>query len=411
MHGRIVLAPDLDAAIDFANAYAPEHLSVDVEPLEPTVARLRNAGSLFVGPWAPESAGDYATGANHVLPTGGLARAFGRPGGRGVRQVHPGPAHHPRRAWPRIRDDRRDPGRRRGPARPPRRRRGALRAELEPMSPTPGRPSRLARPSPPRYSWEATDEEVAARYGVPVEPVVRFDLNTSPTPPALVDRLLAAGRFETPLSEYPPSDYRRLVEAAAARYGVRADEIIVGAGADEILDIIAKAFLPAGAAAIVPAPTYAMYRVDTEQRGATVIAVPRLGQDDGYALDLAAIRRGRRREPPSSGCATRTTRPPCPSRMARSRRCCAGSPADAAADGREPPVVVLDEAYAEFVGRPCLGLRATYPNAHRRSGPRARPTPSPGCGSASPSPGPSSSPGSNPYRPPGSVSDGLGHRW
>lgn len=76
-HGRVVLAPTLDAAIDFVNAYAPEHLSVDVEPLEPTVARLRNAGSLFVGRWAPESAGDYATGANHVLPTGGLARASG----------------------------------------------------------------------------------------------------------------------------------------------------------------------------------------------------------------------------------------------------------------------------------------------------------------------------------------------
>ncbi len=76
-HGRIVLAPTLDTAIAFVNAYAPEHLSVDVEPLEPTVARLRNAGSMFVGPWAPESAGDYATGANHVLPTGGLARASG----------------------------------------------------------------------------------------------------------------------------------------------------------------------------------------------------------------------------------------------------------------------------------------------------------------------------------------------
>ena len=76
-HGRIVLAPDLDAAIDFANAYAPEHLSVDVENVESAVARLDSAGSLFVGPWAPESAGDYATGANHVLPTGGLARSCG----------------------------------------------------------------------------------------------------------------------------------------------------------------------------------------------------------------------------------------------------------------------------------------------------------------------------------------------
>jgi histidinol dehydrogenase len=76
-HGRIVLAPTLDAAVAFIDAYAPEHLSVDVEPLEATVGRLRNAGSLFVGPWAPESAGDYATGANHVLPTGGLARGAG----------------------------------------------------------------------------------------------------------------------------------------------------------------------------------------------------------------------------------------------------------------------------------------------------------------------------------------------
>jgi histidinol dehydrogenase len=74
-HGAIAVAPDLDVAIAFINSYAPEHLSVDIEPLEPTVARLRNAGSIFVGPWAPESAGDYATGANHVLPTGGLARS------------------------------------------------------------------------------------------------------------------------------------------------------------------------------------------------------------------------------------------------------------------------------------------------------------------------------------------------
>ncbi|HVA85116.1 MAG TPA: histidinol dehydrogenase [Candidatus Saccharimonadales bacterium] len=78
-HGRVILAPSLDAAIDFVNAYGPEHLSVELADadLEPAVARLRNAGSLFVGRWAPESAGDYATGANHVLPTGGLARSCG----------------------------------------------------------------------------------------------------------------------------------------------------------------------------------------------------------------------------------------------------------------------------------------------------------------------------------------------
>ena len=136
------------------------------------------------------------------------------------------------------------------------------------MSPTPVTFNPPNAPS--TYSWEATDEEVAARYGLDPSTIVRFDLNTSPAPPALAQRLLAAGRFEAPLSEYPPTDYRRLVEAAAARYGVTAPEILVGAGADEILDIVAKAYIPAGGRAVVPVPTYAMYRVLTEQRGAQV---------------------------------------------------------------------------------------------------------------------------------------------
>jgi histidinol dehydrogenase len=73
----VVLAGSRGAALDFVNGYAPEHLSVVVDDVEEAVARLRNAGSLFVGPYAPESAGDYASGANHVLPTGGLARSCG----------------------------------------------------------------------------------------------------------------------------------------------------------------------------------------------------------------------------------------------------------------------------------------------------------------------------------------------
>jgi histidinol dehydrogenase len=73
----VVLAPNRAAGLDFVNAYAPEHLSVVVDDVEEAVARVRNAGSLFVGPYAPESAGDYASGANHVLPTGGLARSCG----------------------------------------------------------------------------------------------------------------------------------------------------------------------------------------------------------------------------------------------------------------------------------------------------------------------------------------------
>ena len=75
--GLIIETGTLDEAFEFVNDYAPEHLSVVVEDLDAAQAAIRHAGSLFLGTYAPESAGDYATGSNHVLPTGRLARAYG----------------------------------------------------------------------------------------------------------------------------------------------------------------------------------------------------------------------------------------------------------------------------------------------------------------------------------------------
>ena len=229
------------------------------------------------------------------------------------------------------------------------------------MSPTPVTFS--APDNPAAYAWEATDEEVAERYGIPLEQVVRFDVNTSPTPPALARRLLRAGRFEASLSEYPPTDYRRLVAAAAARYGVGTDELLVGAGADEILDITAKAFLPPGGAAIVPSPTYSMYTVDTEQRPARAVVVPRLGHEEGYALDLPAMRAAVRADPDVA--VVWLCSPNNPTALAEPdggiETLLAGYAADAAASDREPPLVVLDEAYAEFAGRSLVALRHDYP--------------------------------------------------
>jgi histidinol-phosphate aminotransferase len=227
------------------------------------------------------------------------------------------------------------------------------------MSPTPVTTSLPTQAA--TYSWEATDEEVAARYGVPIEQVLRFDLNTSPTPPALVGELLAAGRFEAPLSEYPPTDYRRLVEAAADAYGVATDELLVGAGADEILDLMGKTFLPPGGRAVIPAPTYAMYRVVTEQRGASADVVPRLGPEAGYALDLPATRAAAADSHIVWLCS-----PNNPTALAEPEGAIAallaGIAEDANATGRERPMVVLDEAYAEFVGSSLLELRFDHPN-------------------------------------------------
>jgi histidinol dehydrogenase len=75
--GLIIETADLAEALAFANDYAPEHLSVVVADDDAAYRAIRRAGSLFLGPFAPESAGDYATGSNHVLPTGRLARAYG----------------------------------------------------------------------------------------------------------------------------------------------------------------------------------------------------------------------------------------------------------------------------------------------------------------------------------------------
>lgn len=74
---RTILVGDLETAIEVANLYAPEHLSLAVEHPEPLLARIRNAGAVFAGPYAAETFGDYLAGSSHVLPTDGAARAWG----------------------------------------------------------------------------------------------------------------------------------------------------------------------------------------------------------------------------------------------------------------------------------------------------------------------------------------------
>jgi histidinol dehydrogenase len=73
---RLIVVESLEVAADISNAYGPEHLILQIENPRSTLPKIRNAGSVFLGPWSPESAGDYCSGTNHVLPTGGLARSF-----------------------------------------------------------------------------------------------------------------------------------------------------------------------------------------------------------------------------------------------------------------------------------------------------------------------------------------------
>ncbi len=75
-YGMILVVEDLDACIRFTNMYAPEHLEIMTADPWSVSAKITNAGSIFLGPYSPVTMGDYLSGTNHVIPTGGYARMF-----------------------------------------------------------------------------------------------------------------------------------------------------------------------------------------------------------------------------------------------------------------------------------------------------------------------------------------------
>ena len=75
-NSRIIVLKDCDELVDFTNAYAPEHLIIETKDHATLADRIINAGSVFLGHFTPESAGDYASGTNHTLPTNGYARMY-----------------------------------------------------------------------------------------------------------------------------------------------------------------------------------------------------------------------------------------------------------------------------------------------------------------------------------------------
>lgn len=75
-HSRIIVLKDEQEVIAFTNMYAPEHLIIQTENCAHIAEQIENAGSVFMGPYTPESAGDYASGTNHTLPTNGYAKAY-----------------------------------------------------------------------------------------------------------------------------------------------------------------------------------------------------------------------------------------------------------------------------------------------------------------------------------------------
>jgi histidinol-phosphate aminotransferase len=180
------------------------------------------------------------------------------------------------------------------------------------------------------YEWSPSSAEVAARHGVRQEQVLRFDQNTPPVPG--VPQVPLAESFAR-LNEYPDGTYAELRAAAGAYCGVDPGQIVVGAGADELIALCASTYLGPGGSAAVSDPTYGLYRIVTELEGAAVVADP-AGAEVIWACN------------PNNPTGELI------------------DPAELAALARAHPTaaVVVDEAYFEFSGATCVPLIADQPN-------------------------------------------------
>ncbi len=187
----------------------------------------------------------------------------------------------------------------------------------------------------PRYKWQPTTLEIAAAAGIDPSEVVRFDHNTTPWPVNWALELAAAAA--SGLNEYPGASYLGIRRAAATRHGLGPDQIVPGAGADELILLAARAFLQPGQVAAAVTPTYPLYQIACAQVGARFEQVAAMAPSFEVPLD-AIVSAARAADlvwlcvPNNPTAADMTPE--------------AVDAVVAATDG----VVVVDAAYAEFTG-------------------------------------------------------------
>jgi len=381
-----VLVDDTEAALAVSDAWAPEHLEIQAEDAAGLAARVRNAGAVFVGRYAPVSLGDYLAGSNHVLPTGGTARhtaglsvlAFMR----GIHVVECSAAALAEAA-PHIdalgaAEDlaahvaavriRVGPGGRtpwnpplaQGPVGP-----GGRPPWTPPLAQGPAPASRGLGPAGPGEQAASRDgppirADLVGRapYGAPqLDVPVRLNTNENPypPPPALVERITGAvAGAAGSLNRYPDRDAMALRADLAAYlgHGLTAREVWAANGSNEIIQQLLQAFGGPGRSALGFEPSYAMHPLIARATGTRWI---RGARDADFGLDPdAAVRAVREHRPglvflTSPNNPTGTALP-----LAVIEAVCRAAPG----------MVVVDEAYAEFArdgAGTALALLARYP--------------------------------------------------
>ncbi|HTJ84663.1 MAG TPA: aminotransferase class I/II-fold pyridoxal phosphate-dependent enzyme, partial [Polyangiaceae bacterium] len=322
--GAVLVVDDLEEAFAFAAEYAAEHLLLAVRDPEAALPRVRHAGTVFFGGGASVAFGDYLTGANHVLPTAGAGRSFsGLSTLDFVRfttyqRVDRDAARRMAGDVARLADSEGLPGHA-----------SAARAyeDGEVAAPIPA-PRLAPRPGLRELRLYSSNRKAA-------ELDLSDNTNQRGAPPAARAVLEAAS---APLISRYPSHYADEVKrAAAAHFGVEADQVVTGCGSDDVIESTLRAFASPGDTIAYPDPTFAMIPYFAKTNGLVPRGVPLLGPERDYDADVETMLAARPRvlylcspNNPTGTLVSRTS-------IERVLR-------------EAPHLVVLDEAYAEYGG-------------------------------------------------------------
>lgn len=279
-HARLILVDDLGQAITLSNAYAPEHLILNLAHARDYLPKVRNAGSVFLGPLTPESTGDYNAGTNHVLPTYGHARAYSGVSvasfvklitvqtlsTEGLATIGPeavvfaqaeGLAAHAQAVQMRLD------------------RYGSTSNSF--TAPGPQVLSLLRAEFQQFKGYSSARMEASSS-----QSKVYLNANEAPNAPEI------NWQGQAPLNRYPEPQPAALVGQLARLYGVPLNQLLLGRGSDELIDLLTRAFCRAGTDQIlIMPPTFGMYKVCAQVQGCGVLELP-LRADDGFEPDWPA---------------------------------------------------------------------------------------------------------------------------